>query len=231
MRALRRKIAVLRSSSEAAAPKTPPRAETAPEPTPQPVSPTSDIYAAQARAIELEVKRLEGDKARIESTLQRVRGYLASGPEVDRELADMNAKLDVTQRKYTDLQTKLETAETGQRAEETKLGNPFELIESATPPGIPVKPKPLPTVAAGGIVGVGLFLLPVLIPVVLRPLITSQARLESLSDVPVLATIPVVPGPESRRMRRRSILKNVGMSTAAIAALAVVVSLKILDIL
>ncbi len=230
VRALRRQIEDLRAASRA-------ESKVAGEP-PSPPStqvpgdgPPIDIWATQERAAKLELGRLEDERTQLSDNLSRVRGYLASGPAVERELDDMNATLDVLQRKYQDLQAKLETAQTGQRAEETALGNPFEITQKAAPPSTPVSPKTLPIVGAGGACGLALFLAPVLVPIVIRPVITSKARIEAISDLAVLVAIPMIPSPEAQRIRRRAIYKNLGLASAAILTLAVVVSLKILDVL
>ena len=84
-------------------------------------------------------------------------------------------------------------------------------------PRLPVYPKPMRFYALGIFAGCLLFVGPLVAGRFLRPVVSSEAGLRSLTDVPVLVTIPRVVTEVTRGQFVRRTLKNVALSTLCVA--------------
>ena len=75
----------------------------------------------------------------------------------------------------------------------------------------------------GLLVGLVVFVGPILVRQLLAPVVNSPANLQAASDTPVLVSIPRIPTPELLRLKRRERIRNWVLSIASIATLVVVV--------
>jgi polysaccharide chain length determinant protein (PEP-CTERM system associated) len=177
----------------------------------------------QIRAADREVRGLETERVRIRADLATYQGRIEATPRVEQQLAELTKGYDVLLDQYRTYQSKAGEAKGSQIIEESQKGAQFEVIERAVPPSIPVSPVPLVVYALGLVGGLVLFVGPVLVLALLHPVVHSEQGLESLSDVPVLASIPRIDTPGVRTAARRALSLNIGLSALSAAVLAAVV--------
>jgi hypothetical protein len=99
------------------------------------------------------------------------------------------------------------------------MGVGMEIARAATVPSVPVSPQPLYVGGLGVIFGVLLFFGPVLATALLRPVVVSEAGFATLSEIPLLASLPTIPTPQSQRASRKWIFKNVVLAMMSCTAL------------
>ena len=200
-------------------------------PPPPSVLPSLDIWETRVRAAKLEVGRLEEEGRQIRRETSKYEQYLANTPTIQRQVDDLEARVQVLQAQSRENQKKIETAKSGEQLEGEELANPFMITGFADPPAFPVYPDRLRFLGTGA--GVGLLLLvgPLLAQGFVRPRIMFEASLPGLANVPVLATIPEVPTAASTRRARRIQWRNFGLSFLAVSVLGAVYALQYMNLI
>lgn len=108
-------------------------------------------------------------------------------PELEKQLLEIQRKLNVLENIYTLLLTKLQEIRI---SEAGVIGN-AQVIDYATVPTVPVKPNKKLTLAVGGVLGVFLGILSVFLMEFMDKSIKSEEELKFIvGDVPVLGRIP-----------------------------------------
>jgi polysaccharide biosynthesis transport protein len=173
----------------------------------------------QIAAAEREAARLEGEQQRVRAEIAMYKQRIENTPRVDQRLSELSKGLEVLRERYRDYQRKVEEAKGSEKIEATQKGERFEVIERATPPALPIRPVPVFVYAIGLVAGLALFVGAVVARALLSPLVTSEAGLRLLADVPVLVGLPRLPTRETARARRMRVLGNVGASVVSAAVL------------
>jgi len=165
------------------------------------VTPRPDpVLAAQIEQVDMEIRSLQADRARILDDTARYQARLESIPRVEQELLSLSRDYDNIQKSYDSLLTKRIDARLAENLEKSRQGEQFTILEKAIPPVDPYAPNKLVLlalgVAGGGLLG--------LIAAMLRDQTDSTyADAESLQQafpgVPVLATIPILGDGEGTR--------------------------------
>jgi len=181
-----------------------------------------DFAETHIRAARIEVDRLAAEEVRIAVERDRYRAYLAETPRVQQDLDELSRRRDRLEREFQAQQINIDTARTGQEIEEKDLGNPFEIVRPARPSQVPAWPNRLQFLGGGVAAGVLVFVGQLLARRLLRPVIASEGGLRALSEVPLLASIPVIPTPEASRRERRTRAWNWGLSAASAMAVVAV---------
>jgi polysaccharide chain length determinant protein (PEP-CTERM system associated) len=193
-------------------------------------SPSADpemvLLEAQIQAADLEVQHLAAEGLRLRREIGSIEQRINRTPEVQAELADLVDRQQVLEARYRDLKEKAERARNSEFLEDTEQGQRLEIIERAGVPYRPIFPDPMRLYGLGVIVGLLLFVGPVLLRNVLNPVVSSEAGVRGLVDLPVLVTIPRFLTEDTVRSGRRRLVKNVGFSLLSTAVLAVVVVLR-----
>ncbi len=97
------------------------------------------------------------------------------------------------------------------------------MLEYASIPSRPVAPRPELVYIFGLMVGLGLFLGPMLVQQLRNPVISSESGLRSLSECPVLVTVPSIVTQKNQGAARRRLLTNLGFSVASSVVLVITV--------
>jgi uncharacterized protein involved in exopolysaccharide biosynthesis len=179
-------------------------------------------YAAEIEAAEAELRKLNNEEARLLRDIERHEGRIVATPSTQVQLDKLLDETNVLKEEAQELQRQLQDAESGHRLEERQQGEQLEVVEAARVPARPVEPDPIQVFVMGLAVGVVLFVAPLPVRRLLSPLVASESGLRAVSEVPVLVSIPRVPTAENRGLRRRRLIKNVGLSLLSTAALAAV---------
>ncbi len=135
----------------------------------------------------------------IEEQLDGIKKQLQTLPEGEMRIARMVREVEVQGQIYRELMSRLAEA----RVAEAEKVEEVQLLEYASIPTKPVKPKMLPNAAAGAGAGIILgFLLAFLVESLDTSLMTIEA-VEALTGLPVLAVIPFIKIP-----KRKERIKN-----------------------
>ena len=179
-------------------------------------------WRTQIIATERELDQLKAEEQSIQSEIRMYERRIENAPRVQQQYEELAKGLAPLENQYNDYQSKIASARGAETVEETKKGTQFEVIERAIPPSLPVWPNPLRFLAVGVLAGLALFVGPVPLRILLRPVVGSEGRLAALAQVPVLVSIPSLPTPEAEALQRRRRRRNLGLSFLSILALAAV---------
>ena len=172
----------------------------------------SDIASNRRQFDQLKIneKKLRGEIAEYERRISSV-------ATIQPQLSRLETEQRMLRERYEEAHRKAEQSRESLYIEETLHGERFELAARAEPPRKPVFPQPIRFYIMGILAGGLLFVGPVLARRFLRPVVSSEAGLRSLNDLPVLVTIPRVATAETRGTTIRRTIKNVALSTLCIA--------------
>ena len=182
---------------------------------------------AAVQQIETELKANEIEKRNIEKEIQSVRNALATYenrlaliPASEKQYMDLVRQRDLAQQRFSDLQHRLDLAMASGDLERRKQGETLELIDNASLPDKPAKPKREQIVPIGAAVG----LLVGLILVAVREI--KDTSLKNLKDarlytqLPILGSVPLLEN--DLVVQRRKQIMWVGWATATLAGLAII---------
>ncbi len=193
-----------------------------------PADPKLAALETQIRSTQTDLARLQAEEQTIQSEIQSIERKIDRTPAVQTQLTDLQARHAEIETKYRDLKDKAEQALKSESMEASDQGQRLEVIEWATVPFSPISPDPNRVYLLGVIVGIALFVGPLLLGRFLNPIISSEAGLRSLIDVPVLVSVPRVITRDNVGTGRKRFFKNLGFSvlfTALLAAVFVVLRL------
>ena len=132
--------------------------------------------------------------ASIEDQIKGIEKQLQTLPEAEMRLARMVREMDVQGSIYGELMTKLAEA----RIAEAEKVEEVQMLDRASIPTRPIKPKMLPNAGAGAGAGIVLgFLIAFLLESLDTSLITIES-VEALTGLPVLAVIPFIKIPKRK---------------------------------
>jgi uncharacterized protein involved in exopolysaccharide biosynthesis len=171
-----------------------------------------DIWETRLQASRLALERLQGEEAKLLAEIAKRQQYLANTPVVQQQLSDLAARISVLEQTSAENLRKVSAARSGEQLEQEDIANPFVITAFAAPQRDPVFPDRAAFLAAGVAGGLLLFVGPLLARVLLRPTIMTERTLRAMSDLPVLATIPVIPTPKFAKERQASMRRNFGLS-------------------
>jgi len=182
-------------------------------PDPRVIALRADIEAAQRQG-----RQLKERETKLRGEIEEYERRSSAVATIQPQLSRLETEQRMLRERYEEAHRKAEQSREALYIEETLHGERFELAVPAEPPRRPVYPQPVRFYVMGIFAGFLLFVGPVLAGRFLRPVISSEAGLRSLKDVPVLVTIPRVATPESRGKAVRRTIKNFALSTLCVAA-------------
>jgi uncharacterized protein involved in exopolysaccharide biosynthesis len=153
--------------------------------------------------VEITIKDITAEKARLEADLVEVRKKIEASPVVEQEAAQLQQDLALAKARYEDLKKGQETSQTANNLEEKGWGATLDPLDPATLPQTPAEPNRYEIAAAG--IGLGLM-------VGLALAGAKEAKdtsLKNLKDVraytnlPVLSSIPLLENGLLVRRKRR----------------------------
>ncbi len=185
-------------------------------------------FQVRERAIQNEIAHMQAKADRIRGEIDRYQNRVERTPAVEQELAELTKGYSTLEKRHADLQGKLEEAKGSLRVEQAHKGQQFEIMQLAEAPSRPASPNKQAILTGAVCIGLAVFVGPLVIRALLRPVIASRSTVESLSTVPVLLAIPEISTKDVVTRKRRAFLVNVTSSAASVAILlATVVALAV----
>ena len=179
--------------------------------------------ASQLALIDRQIEALQSQRAGLQARVTSLAEAILKAPQVEVALNALTREHNTLQTQLGTARAKMAEAATGERLEEDRQSERFEIIEQATPPTEPAKPDRY-RIVLGGLffsfaVGVGI----VVLLEMLDKSIRTSADLEKQLQQRPLAIVPYV---MTRMERRRRKLKVTGFfalsATSVVAALILV---------
>ena len=174
---------------------------------------------AEIKVVEAEIAALDVKETRIRGDIAESKRRIRVLPEVQIELNTLQTRHSLARDVLLGLRRDAEKAKESVDLEESDMGERMEILEYAVVPEVPYSPQPIMVHALYLALGCLVFLGPLLLRNLLRPVITSEAGFLSLTDLPMLVSLPLIETGEVRRAGRWRMLKNVGLSMISGAVL------------
>ena len=145
---------------------------------------------------------LNRQRATLEQRLASLNEDIVRTPQVEVELSALTRDYSNLQEEYRQAKAKVADASTGERLEEDRQAERFDVIEQATVPESAVKPNRPRIMMAGGMGGIVVGLALVLLVEMLTKCIRTVSDLERALQLRPIAAIPYVTTSSERRTRR-----------------------------
>ncbi len=183
-------------------------------------APSTDPLALEIEQTRAEIARLERERDRLRGEIELYRKRIEATPRITQQLKELAKGYEALKERYEKYRGDYEEARGSLRIEEERRSSQFEIIERAVPARKPVRPR-LPVVLAGA--GTAIFLGlngPLLAWLLLVPVAYSRRGVEEVTGLPVLASVPVIPGGGETREKILRLVVNLALSALGIAVLA-----------
>jgi polysaccharide chain length determinant protein (PEP-CTERM system associated) len=223
VQALKRRIEDLENAAEAA-PSSPAGAQ---KEGPPPATGV-DLWRGLIRKEQRTIEELKVEERRLREVIREDQARIDRTGPLQQELDELSMGLDILRRNYGDFRRRVELAQVAEIAERNRMSGELVIQHGAVPPSKPVSPKPLPILGLSALIGLVIFVGPILAKWFLVPVVGSEAALRSLSDVPVLVSVPLIDTPAVARQVRRRWLLNIGLSLLSMTLLAGVTATRLL---
>ena len=196
----------------------------------KPLTPSEIAKRNRVKELEAEIESLDrqvADKVAEQKTLQTAReGYqlrVEAVPTRESELAAITRDYDTLQSLYRTLLAKKEDSKIAENLEQRQVGEQFKILDAPHPPQKPSSPNRMLIDLGGALAGIALGVALAGLLAYFDKRVSVEADLRAAIDLPILAMIPTVMGPEDhRRVRWRHAQATLGLG-ALVAACAVVV--------
>lgn len=168
-------------------------------------------------------KILEAQRDELKARAEELAQTVTRTPAVEAELAAMNRDYLNLQDEYRRTQAKLTEALTGERLEQDRQAERFEVLEQATVPDEPTKPNRKKIILAGSFGGIGLGIALAVLLELLDNSIRTVSDLERRLQLRPIGIIPYIVTPAEKRRTRLQLAGGAAvMLTVAIAGLAAI---------
>jgi uncharacterized protein involved in exopolysaccharide biosynthesis len=157
---------------------------------------------AQIIVAESEIDALRGDRVKVIQRLEDYQRRLEMAPFVDEEYNSLTLDFQNAKKKYDEVSNKLHNAKIAQEMDASDRGARFRIEYPANIPHKPVKPNRLMIILMGFVLGIGCGTLLAALAEGLDSSIKATNELESISGVPVLATVSWVDSPMQKQLQR-----------------------------
>jgi polysaccharide chain length determinant protein (PEP-CTERM system associated) len=175
---------------------------------------------AQLALIERDIRTLSEEKKKIMDQIQVYRERIENGPRIEQMFVDLRRGYQEAYENYQSLLQKRMSAELAENLERTQKGEQFKILEPANLPRRPVKPNVLRLLSIGLMLALTLGFGLALAREHLDPTFWRRKDLESVIQLPVIISIPVV---ATRKEKRRRLLKRTGAAGVLVSMACILV--------
>jgi succinoglycan biosynthesis transport protein ExoP len=174
------------------------------------------IVAARSR-----MAALSAQESTVRARMAQMEGRLRNAPEVERGLAALTRDYQSTQRKYTELRAKQDTAQLAENLEGEQKAERFALLEPPTVPEKPIKPDRKKLLAAGFAVAAGGSAALTALVETLHGTVRGVDAISGILGQRPLVSIPYIPVAADAHRRRRALWAGMAAIGAALVVLVV----------
>lgn len=179
-------------------------------------------YREELAALTKQIATKEKQLADVQDQIAQYRSRIETVPVLESELTELMRDYDTLQKTYQSLLARRQEAQIASNVERRQIGEQFRVLDPARRPERPYSPNRPLIQAAGTLVGLAIGIgIIVLIEVRDQTLRKESDVLEAL-NLPVLATVPRMRNAVERRRHLRQVL---GLSSAAVAGIAVAIAI------
>jgi polysaccharide biosynthesis transport protein len=188
---------------------------------------------AQLSGTENDIKSLNAQIAKLQTSIHSYETDVTGSPQVEREYHDLTRDLDNARVRYQEIRTKQGDARVAQSLESDRQGERFNLIDPPLPPEEPISPNRHLVVMAGLVLSLALAAAVAMLRELLDTTIRSRDELLQLVGVAPLALIPHIETEAEARSQRRRLRLALGSAagTACVALLLVHLFYRPLDVI
>ncbi len=165
---------------------------------------------------EAAIQILEGQRSLLEEKAAALNESIVSTPKVESELNALTRDYENLRTEYGQAKAKLADANTGERLEQDRQAERFEVLEQATVPDDPIKPNRRKIILAGSFGSLAVGLGVVMLMELLYRTIRSVADIERTLQLRPIAAIPYIATTFERRRRRWVIVGLIVLVLAAV---------------
>ncbi len=177
------------------------------------------ILQSQLAQVNADLAALHKNQEAVRAALAKYDQLFAEAPVRDAEFDKLSRDLSATRTEFEGLQRRLQEAVLNERAETTKTGEEFHILDPAMPSKSAAAPNKRALLVAALLISFGVAIGLAVGLEFLDSSFRSVEELRKFTHVPVLATIPRI---TTRRERWMSGLKKFGILAAALVALSFV---------
>lgn len=191
----------------------------APKQVTDPENPAYISLMTQVKAAETDIASLKQQRQAFKEKVQMYRQRLEDTPKVEQEYLALTRDYDNARLKYQEVMNKILESRISEGMEEHQKGEKFTLIDPATYPEKPVKPKRLLIILAGVILSMGAGVGMVAVAENLDHSVKTADELSWLTGLPVLGTIIRIETAEDKaqKSRRRKLIWRITSLSVVLA--------------
>lgn len=192
-----------------------------------------DLVRFGISVLEKRESELQQRKTDIQTEIAAVNAVIARTSDVELGLTNLSRRLETSRSKLNELWRKHSEARLGERLEDNKKAERFEVLEQPTVPTEPSSPNRFRILAMGMFVAFGAGGAGVVLPELMDRSLRTPSQLTSKFEVRPLAVIPYFVSPQERRrrLRWRLLVVTALLLAAVLAVLAVHLYYMPLDLL
>lgn len=183
--------------------------------------------------INSQLNLLNSQRSELAARVTSLRDEIKRAPQVELVLNDLNRKHEKLQAQFRDSSAKLSAANTGEKLEEGKQAERFEIVEQATVAEKPIKPNRALIMSLSLLLGLAVSLGTIVLLEVLNQTVRSARDLQKWLKVRPFAELPFL---ETKSQRRLKAIKSwsvfgASVSTVFLAVFAVHMYYQPIDVL
>jgi polysaccharide chain length determinant protein (PEP-CTERM system associated) len=161
----------------------------------------------QILGLNLEIKKLRNEDSMTIEKMAEYQTRVEMAPKLEQQLASLSRDYENTKKAYDELMKKRLEADQAEKLEMNQQGEQFKVLDPAKVPLKPFKPNQLNLLLIGFMISLGLAGGLVFLLEYLDQSFYSIKDIESYLSLPVLASIPLVPAQESKKISLRYFLR------------------------
>ena len=171
-----------------------------------PDNPAYISMSAQLASVRAELASVKEQRAHLQAEAVEYQRRMTASPAVEDEYNDLISARQSIQAKHDDLVAKLMEAKVARGLEKGQKGERFTLMEAPRLPEKPYKPNRLLILLVGLVLGIGTGVGTAALRELSDMSVRSADRLSRLTQLPILARVPVIDTPRELAQRKKRIL-------------------------
>ncbi|HID30112.1 MAG TPA: hypothetical protein EYP19_08925, partial [Desulfobacterales bacterium] len=179
-----------------------------------------DDFLSQLKLIDKQLAALAKEEKKTHSEIAQYRQRIEGGPKIEQMFLDLGQDYEEASESYQSVLEKRLQAQLSENLEKSQQGEPVRVLEHAKLPEKPFRPDSRRILTVGFMMALGCGFGLALFREYLDPTFWSSKELESIVDLPVLVSIPVV---NTEKERHWNVAKRAAAAGAVFSMVSVLV--------